>query len=399
MFSLNRWIRQTFGKSRGPGTKQLPLRRSQGRLRVEVLEDRSVPSITLLSEQDPTLPGSGANGGSQEPSVSADGRVVAFSSVASNLVPGDTNGAGDVFVKNLQTGAITRVSAAADGTQGDSESLYPSVSADGRYVAFVSDATNLVLGDTNGIPDIFLWSNPNPTDIALSNTTVAENQPAGTTVGTLTATDLDSASFTYTLVGGAGSADNAAFAIAGDELRTAGPLNYEAGATRSVRVRVTDSTGNWYEESFTITITNAHETHTWLGGSATNGNWTRGENWAGGYAPSPGEDLLFPAGAARLSNTNDFTADTPFDSIRFTGGGYSITGNSIYLGGGISYEVPGGDYDNLYFPITLTAAQTFSTLGAFGNGVQFFGALDLNGHTLTVNANSVQLLRGDQRER
>ena len=70
------------------------------------------------------------------PSISADGRYVAFTSNASNLVAGDTNGASDVFVRDLQTGAITRVSTDAGGAQGNDHSYSPAISADGRYVAF-----------------------------------------------------------------------------------------------------------------------------------------------------------------------------------------------------------------------------------------------------------------------
>src|SRR4051794_33352434 len=77
-------------------------------------------------------------------SVSADGRYVALYSYASNLVEGDTNGTYDVFVKDLQTGAITRVSADAAGAQGNDASTAASISADGRYVAFGSAASNLV---------------------------------------------------------------------------------------------------------------------------------------------------------------------------------------------------------------------------------------------------------------
>ena len=93
------------------------------------------------------------------PSISADGRYVAFISGASNLVPGDTNGRWDVFVHDRQTGQTTRVSVASDGRQGNDDSCYqtsPALSADGRYVAFDSNATNLVPGDTNGVQDIFV---------------------------------------------------------------------------------------------------------------------------------------------------------------------------------------------------------------------------------------------------
>src|SRR5438132_1692287 len=88
--------------------------------------------------------------------LSADGRFVAFDSAATDLVAGDTNGVSDVFVHDRQTGTTERVSVASDGTQGNNASSYPALSADGRFVAFDSDATNLVAGDTNGATDVFV---------------------------------------------------------------------------------------------------------------------------------------------------------------------------------------------------------------------------------------------------
>jgi Tol biopolymer transport system component len=81
---------------------------------------------------------------------------VAFDSWADNLVSGDTNGTYDVFVHDRQTGDATRVSVASDGMQGNGSSESPAISADGRYVAFQSWASNLVSGDTNEVRDIFV---------------------------------------------------------------------------------------------------------------------------------------------------------------------------------------------------------------------------------------------------
>ncbi|MHB8516683.1 MAG: hypothetical protein ACYDCT_15020, partial [Dehalococcoidia bacterium] len=97
-----------------------------------------------------------ADGDSDNPVLSADGRYVAFESDAASLVPGDTNRAKDVFVHDLRTGVTVRVSVGGAGAQGDSSSLQPSISADGRSVAFSSIATNLVAGDTNRQRDIFV---------------------------------------------------------------------------------------------------------------------------------------------------------------------------------------------------------------------------------------------------
>jgi Tol biopolymer transport system component len=100
-----------------------------------------------------------ANGSSQGPlAISADGRYVVFCSQATNLVAGDTSGHADVFVRDCVAKTTTRVSIATDGSEGDdhSGSRGIAISADGRYVAFDSDASNLVTGDTNGCSDIFV---------------------------------------------------------------------------------------------------------------------------------------------------------------------------------------------------------------------------------------------------
>lgn len=100
--------------------------------------------------------GDQGNGSSFYASVARDGDYVAFMSFASNLVAGDTNGRADIFVKDMTTGAVDRVSVATDGTQGDFDSIYPSISNNGRYVTFSSMSTTLVPGDTDFLTDVFL---------------------------------------------------------------------------------------------------------------------------------------------------------------------------------------------------------------------------------------------------
>ena len=90
------------------------------------------------------------------PACSRDGRFTAFSSAASGLVAGDTNGVADVFVHDRVTGETSRVSVGAEGAESDGVSGFPAISADGRYVVFASGATNLVPADDNGQHDVFL---------------------------------------------------------------------------------------------------------------------------------------------------------------------------------------------------------------------------------------------------
>ena len=100
------------------------------------------------------------NGGSgvmsSMPTISSDGRYVAFHSTADNLVASDTNGFRDIFVHDRQTGATTRVSVDSNGVEGNADCYWPSISSDGRYVAFQSTADNLVANDTNGTDDVFV---------------------------------------------------------------------------------------------------------------------------------------------------------------------------------------------------------------------------------------------------
>jgi Tol biopolymer transport system component len=100
--------------------------------------------------------GAQADGPSDTPSLSADGRYVLFRSAANNLVPDDTNFTSDIFLHDRLTGATVRVSVGTGGRQADSWSAQPAGSADARYVAFQSPASNLVPGDTNRYEDVFV---------------------------------------------------------------------------------------------------------------------------------------------------------------------------------------------------------------------------------------------------
>jgi Tol biopolymer transport system component len=100
--------------------------------------------------------GSEGNGPSSQPDLSDDGRYSVFQSWADNLVPGDSNSACDVFRFDRDTGATVRVSKPQAGGEADGDSTHPAISGDGRFVSFSSAATNLVLGDTNDVADIFV---------------------------------------------------------------------------------------------------------------------------------------------------------------------------------------------------------------------------------------------------
>ena len=150
------------------------------------LESCSPTTIRVSLADD----GSEANDDSAQPGVSADGRFVAFQSAATNLTAQATGGFAQIYVRNTCLGAgpacspsTTMVSRATDGTVADADNQFPAISADGRYVAFLSDATNLVAGDVGGAQDAFVRDTCAgvPTGCAPSTTrvSVADNGSEG----------------------------------------------------------------------------------------------------------------------------------------------------------------------------------------------------------------------------
>jgi Tol biopolymer transport system component len=131
-------------------------------------EDRVTNRVSVDSH------GNEAKGDSYQPSISGNGRYVAFTSRARNLVPKDRNSSADVFVYDTEKHSTTRVSVASSGQQGNDTSRSPAISSDGRYVAFVSTATNLVRDDTNAAEDVFVH------DMKTGRTTVVSVASDGT---------------------------------------------------------------------------------------------------------------------------------------------------------------------------------------------------------------------------
>lgn len=110
-----------------------------------------------------------ADGGSTEPVISGNGILVAYQSSATNLVSGDTNGVDDVFFSRVPSVSTLRASVGAGGVEGDALSFNASTNTTGRYIAFSSSATNLVAGDTNGAPDVYVYDRSTATTTRVSN--------------------------------------------------------------------------------------------------------------------------------------------------------------------------------------------------------------------------------------
>ncbi|WP_433005137.1 TolB family protein [Kribbella sp. CA-294648] len=117
--------------------------------------DRQPGTISMVSVGPGGTGGDGASGANGTSGTSKHGRYVVFVSAATDLVANDTNGQTDVFVRDMVTARTTLASVGPGGVQGNAESREASISADGRYVAFDSFASNLVPGDTNDSPDVF----------------------------------------------------------------------------------------------------------------------------------------------------------------------------------------------------------------------------------------------------
>jgi Tol biopolymer transport system component len=141
--------------------------------------DRATGTSTFA---DVAADGSAPDGAAGGPSLSSDGSLIAFSSNASNLVAGDTNGTWDVFVRDLRGGRIARISLDSAGAEGNEHSRGAAISPDGHYVAFRSRASNLVTGDDNGYADVFVRNLRNSTThvVSVSSTGELGRGPAST---------------------------------------------------------------------------------------------------------------------------------------------------------------------------------------------------------------------------
>lgn len=262
--------------------------------------NRTTNTITLVS-RNVARNGSG-NGESSEPSISQDGRFVAFTSAADNLVDGDTNGVSDIFLYDISTGAMNRVSLTNDGQQSNGRSSDANVAPQGLFVAFTSEASNLTANDANGaVPDAFVAQAPDrqtgntnpPTAAAVQ----ADQPPAalGSPFLDLTVTysdDVDLATTTFdsndvtitapggtpqpaTLLSSAGSgrlarvtyripapggvldeADNGAYTVTvnADEVKDANGNSVAAGALAPLTVLVTAADGPDLVPSFPLTV-------------------------------------------------------------------------------------------------------------------------------------------------
>ena len=266
--------------------------------------------------------------------ISANGRYVAFGSVASNLVPGDTNGSGDVFVRDLWTGGTTtRVSIGDDESQAIGAGN-PSISADGRYVAFGSADGNLVPGDTNGIKDVFVR------DTVLETTTLVSVGLAGT---------LENV-----------GSDSSAIGLSAD------------GMTLSVVFRSTDMSGTTGSEVFVRALTRDPFT-----GSITGAGTTT--------------LVSVDPGGMEGNGDSGFTQTTISADGRYVG--FSSTATNL-IGAGNDTN---GKYDVFVRDLSSSTTMRVSVTnaGLQGNIASWSGTLSGNGRYVAFSSSSTNLVAGD----
>ncbi len=265
--------------------------------------------------------------------VSADGRFVVYETEATNLVNGlvDSNNNFDVFLYDQQSGSTRLLShaMASDTTVANGFSGEVQLSANGKVAVFTSDAVDLIANDFNGRGDVFAFSlNNPPTNIALSGSgPIAENGAAGIVIGSFTTTDPDSGdTHTFSFPNALGS--NTLFTIVGNELRTAGPFDFESDVPLTILVRTTDQGGLFFEKSFVISSSNVNETPTNVGVSAT----TVAENSAVGTVVGTLSFSDPDAGGSHSFSLASGDGDSG-------NGLFTITGNQLKVATNLNFEI------------------------------------------------------------
>jgi Tol biopolymer transport system component len=202
----------------------------------DVFVHDAVTGTTTLASVD--IGGGPADDQSEVPSISADGSKVAFRSEASDLVVDDSNGWGDIFLYDIETGTTRLVTTNASGGATNGGSSYPSISADGARIAYYSNATNLVVGDTNGKADVFLGSINRAPTVDRLTVSIPEESFFGV-FATVAATDPDADVLMYAITAGNDAGLFSVDPMTGS-LSLGGPLDYETAAQHVLTVTVSD---------------------------------------------------------------------------------------------------------------------------------------------------------------
>jgi VCBS repeat-containing protein len=226
------------------------------------LRDGSVEALSLQFNRAPDAVNDSGTGFTTD-------EATAFTTA--NVLANDSDADGDSF---SLTGMNTGGTVGAVTNNGDGTFAYNPGAAFNHLAAgaHATDTFSYTITDAHGATDSATVTitvkglNDAPTNLALSNASVPENQPVNTVMGTLSSTDADSAdAHTYSLVSGTGDDDNASFNIAGASLRTSATFNYESRSLYLIRVQTNDGHGGTFQKQLTVTVTNVNEQPTDIG--------------------------------------------------------------------------------------------------------------------------------------
>ena len=298
------------------------------------------------------------------------------------------DGSGNVYVADYNNDLIRKITPAGDvttlaglaGSQGSADGTGSAARLNGPRGVIVAANGNVYIADTN-------------------NYTIRKGTPAISDAAT-----IDQATGRVNVLRQLDTAPQTASAWEWSVIRrpTGSAANLSSTSIRNptftpdlpdlfrFRLLATDAAGG--RSISTVDLTASYPT--WTGGGGDN-NWTTAANWDLGIAPVAGDALVFPAGAARLTNVNDYPAATAFRSISFTGagGGYSISGNALSLSTGVAASNTAGTNTLSPTSITMTQAQTFANSNA--SGALIVGAdVDNGGFLLTVGGAGPTTLSG-----
>jgi Ca2+-binding RTX toxin-like protein len=235
------------------------------------------------------------------------------------------------------------------------------IETDETVILTLATGTGYTVGTTTAVTGTIVnddFSNLAPNGLTLSNSNIAENQPVSTVVGNLTGTDPDAGdTLTYSLVTGTGDTDNASFTIVGTQLQTNGVFDFETKNSYNIRVRTTDQGGLFFEQTFTIGITNINE----IIGTVNNESFTATS--APDSIDGQGGNDTITSTFANLSN-DLFNGNVGTDTLVITGG---VAGNAI--------NIDASNVSNQLLNIpgtTIIGFETFN-LTSFAGTVNFLG--------------------------
>ena len=321
-----------------------------------------------------------ANGTSNSPMLSGDGRYVMFGSNASNLVPGDTNGIYDIFMYDRVTKVFERVNVSDTGVQSNNNSRFPSLSDNGRYVTFTSSANNLVAGDTNGSEDVFVYDRTTKLIERVSVNDAGVEGNSGSLISTLSA---DGRYVTFR--------SNASNLVSGDSNSRDDIFVFDRTTKQIERVSVTDAgvQGNNTSDFPSISANGRYVSF------ASNAN-----NLVSGDTNARADIFVYDRTAKKIERVNISDAGLQGNNDTYEYSSLSSDGRYVTFSSNASNLVPGdtnGVLDIFVYDRTtkLIERVSVSAAGVQGNGNSGYSLLSGDGRYVTIFSDASNLVPGD----